>query len=514
MEPPGGERYPSPHEGIKSPSLVCKPATGIVNSDDSEEGSSGSFEAKVSTKLPTGDFEKLTTFLEDSVKSLTIATESGEGGINIPPFRISKNEDNGYTIDLPSNIESFGKFRSIQVLIGLLNDSNFTITNLGAAITLYEDKESDAFFLAFYTEFKRPLEDLKFSFKGANASQRGTSSARLHILRTFLDRKGVPEMLSSLPSCLYLEAKDKKEYFPYYTHRLGGKGKNDAVSALLACFKKAIAVQLTGIAWENFPNFASYSVPFGSAISGLHRTKSVVDKKTRVAKLVSLTPNRPSGRIEVLTEAENSFLLSCENAFTRYEELVSKHKTKGVLWHDFKAVRKEANSLIAAQWETIGQVSPKLSFRTKALGKLISKEIGKKADITKNNISVVLALISEHPDEYVDEIRELSPYHLVAFAQAVRGEKRAHEQKVKVVHGNVTITGPTLKNHQDFELYEDFFEQVGLGDIFKEVRKPPSTSGHEDEEDLNAILFPDESQRENSFKDSEGKRVSFPSESI
>jgi hypothetical protein len=183
------------------------------------------------------------------------------------------------------------------------------------------------------------------------------------------------------------------------------------------------------------------------------------------------------------------------------------------LWQDFKAVRKEANSLIAAQWEIIGQVSPKLSFRTKALGKLISKEIGKKADITKNNILVVLALISEHPDEYVDEIRELSPYHLVAFSQAVRGEKRAHEQKVKIVHGNTMITGPTLKHHQDYELYEDFFEQVALGDLFKEVQKPPSTSRYEDEEDLNTILFPNESSKMNSFTDPEGERVSSPSES-
>jgi hypothetical protein len=118
----------------------------------------------------------------------------------------------------------------------------------------------------------------------------------------------------------------------------------------------------------------------------------------------TVTPNRPSKRVELYWKSEIRIVKEFEKPFDDYEELCSQIiNDKGVKAKDFINVRKEFRVLINKCWEIVQKFSPVISPRNKSLVSL-SKDlrIDRTGTLTKQIVDSVYKRVIEDVDLFLE----------------------------------------------------------------------------------------------------------------
>jgi hypothetical protein len=186
------------------------------------------------------------------------------------------------------------------------------------------------------------------------------------ILNHILHRDKVKGYENYLPNSIKTEG---KLVLNVRLQRLQGAMEDSAFKIFYESFLRAIRIFLNNVdlaSWEDAVN--SYTVPFGRAIKGLHR-----QKKKRIKgkeKSVTIKPNRPSSRIEILHDCEKNYLEALEaDKWDHYNTATKPYIKSGVPLRAIPRIRLDIASLLEEMWSVVRTGSTLLSRRRKCVAK-------------------------------------------------------------------------------------------------------------------------------------------------
>jgi len=337
--------------------------------------------------------ENLDTRLNEKMKSL------GGRSSTVPFSIVSKTNDGktNYTIYLPKNIESILDVFPVLIMLKCARYLNFAFESTETKIEINETSETKAFFLGYSTELFSDKAPQSLTLKKSTDSNKGTTAARLLKLRTSLRDEKLSDISFLLPDSIYADTAKRIEHLTVFLHR-GLQQQGEYNLTFVSSFKSVVSKYVAGYSSTlGVTEYLDIKIHVSEVIKGLHRKikRRIKGRET----LVTITPNRPSKRVEILSPEEQKMIESCEGVFQAYENKIKNLTHTYVKIRDVKATRDELSSLIAKMWDLVRKMSPVLSPRSKILSELIKKEL-KKNDLTKQNISEVLSRISSDASEY------------------------------------------------------------------------------------------------------------------
>jgi len=284
---------------------------------------------------------------------------------------------------------------------------------------MQDPPKGNPFFIAYMAELMSEKSPTSLSLKKATDANRGTTSARLQKIRLALKVENVGDISFLYPESVYADPLKKIEHLPVYLN-MYGTGRDEWLSDFVSCFKTISNKFLETIYNSHkIVDYLNIKVNVCEALRGLHRTKMKKVKGRQVS--VTITPNRPSARVEILSDEERMYLKAVEGKFTAYENKLAEYK-EGCKLLDIGKVRLSLKRLIDQQWELISKISPVLAPRTKALSSL-AKMYLKKADISKQVIADICARITmDASDVDLKLIRALHIFELANKIATIKGD--------------------------------------------------------------------------------------------
>jgi len=367
------------------------------------------------------------------------------------PFSIkteTKDMKKSYTLYVPKNIESLLDVFPVLILMKCARSLDWKFETTDKEFTVNETTETRSFFLGYSTELFATEAPTSLTLKKSTDSNKGTTSARLLKLRTALRDERLTDISFLLPDSIYADPVKRIEHLTVYLNRgLLTEGENNLT--FVSSFKSIVSKYAEAYARDiSIPAYLDIKIHVSEVVKGLHRR---VKRKVRGKEiLVTITPNRPSRRVEILTSEEQQLIEGCEGVFTAYENKISNLTKNYVKIRDVLTVRAELSTLINKQWELVRKISPVLSPRSKILSELIKKEL-KKNDLTKQNISEVMSRLASDPSDYdLKVFRSLNIIEVANRVCSINNEKVStygffEFKGGKLAFSQLTTTASTVK---------------------------------------------------------------------
>jgi len=386
-------------------------------------------------KTPEVILSPTEVFIKGVVVSMTSRfdqfLESGQAKEVIPPFTIRTDlQSKQKTLFLPKNINAYSDNPAIAGLIKLSVILNYKLdVTDSTAVLSRADQESNLFWRAYYREAFTDTPPERLVFKGGSAAEKGTAAARMNIVKSYLKTLNRTHLYTFLSPALFTEAGNKKvEYLSLYLSRLAGGGPNPNAIQIEAAARTLLSdfADSRLEIWK--PLVENHKIPLSEAMKDLHRRKEhKVKGKTEVR---TLTPNRPSGRAEVLFTFERRILEQDEkNSFDLYKKLITELEHQdGVPIQKLEETRKEISSLISLMWQTIQRYSATLTTRGKLLSRLVRDyEVGSMRPSRENYLLLLssLPIIIKNSGELYRILKDLKLFQILAGAPGVEGVEKA-----------------------------------------------------------------------------------------
>lgn len=283
-------------------------------------------------------------------------------------FQLYKVGTDDMCVILPANIHEYKDIATLG-LIALIRQLKFP-TKIAECepFKISCDDSCKRFFKAFYMVLRRPPNaGEKITFKTKNDSTRGSSAAKFMLLKASCDEKLA---LTFLPSEA-TEGVKRTNILRSYLAMLAGREKPDTMNKYINTYMFIIDRFIEKVALKDWGDLCNnYTIPMGTALQGLHKTKKVtkVVNRKKVEVKETINPKPPSTRIEILNEAERKIIQAEEKCFHDYKRLVFDTETKctkNIPLREITTFRKEAGNLINEMWGVVQKWSPTLTKRMK-----------------------------------------------------------------------------------------------------------------------------------------------------
>jgi hypothetical protein len=294
------------------------------------------------------------------------------------PFTITTTETKDKRLWLPSNIDSLVENNAlVGSIVHLWSVGGGLLRKCDKALPIEKLTSKDSqFWKAFLKELMREEAPEALKFKISSDAERGTTCARLEILKHYLKGNNQMALFRFISEHCYAKdvaGPDTEWLSVYLNSGLGGLQSN--IKRSVGSVFKSIISDIAGFRYSRFKAVAeSYKAPMSLVMEGLHRTKEVGAGAKK--RKVTVHPNRPSERAGVLFEWEDRFLKANEKAFDRLKErMESIQKQSGVLLLEIPKFRADVKRDIEECWTSMQKYARILTSREKALAALV-KEYG------------------------------------------------------------------------------------------------------------------------------------------
>jgi len=341
---------------------------------------------------PKSKEELVSELIESLKRQFTSFIGTGDGSGTPAPFTVQVDwKSKKKTLWLPANKESYSGNPAIGSAIlfwlQLGNEVEFSEKVLTAQKLGVSDTK---FWKAFMKELFREKSPEKLSFSSASDAERGTSAARSEMAKVYLKELKQTHLLSYLSPAIHTEVGNKTiEWLSVYLGKIGAEWDTESKKNVSQFLRQTFS----DIAEKRYHIFRdtvqAVKVPISEVMKDLH--KKVERKEGRTKKMVTVQPNRPSRRAEVLFEFELKFLEDEEETFDAYTEKIKTiTEEKGVSLSKLEEERRTIKSLILKNWEVVNRTSALLTSRAKVLSEYLKEyDVGTKKP-TKENYRIFL----------------------------------------------------------------------------------------------------------------------------
>lgn len=388
-------------------------------------------------------------------------------------FVIKKNLGGKDEITIPSNYQTLIKDKSIGPLLALsmsLKDIQYK-TGSDRLTTSTNTELQRLFWAGFLNRLRLGVPDTGFNFK-VTAKEPQT-----------LGRACADAELFLIAQC------DKKNYFQYLPDSVktstGGKKLNSELYALFGMKNRILADRLLKLVIKKITSLYKdstrlnkfvneYKIPLSKAVQGLARTR-VKDVKTNNGKTVKkrrpTKVGRPSQLIEVLTQHEQSYLATKEEAWDRLKKLTTDH-TNGVCVTEIEKFRKAYKSAYERTWEITNSLAGWRATRRKLIDDFNPKKGRgwkpfKKAD-AENLFSWICANSAKEAKMYDFSIKHIDAMNFTILKNCFNeGNKAANYVRTSNLVHESSLT--KLSKSSDLDLLEEVAEQlmwIPYGDLY------------------------------------------------
>jgi hypothetical protein len=333
-----------------------------------------------------------------------------------------------------------------------------------------EDDSCRRFFKAFFNTLTRePNEGEKITFKSKNDSARGASAAKYCLLKeSTIDKQA----LTFLPEQA-TESEKRLNILSTYLSKLSGREGPESLKRYISTYKFLIDQYCQSVALAKWKApIDNYTIPVGTALAGLHKTKKVqttVNRK-KITKTVTVNPNRPSQRIEVLSEAEKEIISYDERSFKSYKDLLTLPDGESVIinLNNVISIRKKAKSLITEMWNVVQKWSPLLTKRMKLYNSYI-KSAQLPEYMNAEGMKAFTEFIQRLNDGY-KIAKQLSPIAVIRASQLSANEKSICENYFHSF-ANVYLQDMSPVTLNAFKSWHETFKNVREADAINDTER-------------------------------------------
>jgi hypothetical protein len=201
-----------------------------------------------------------------------------------------------------------------------------------------------------------------------------------------------------------------------------------------------------------------FYIPLGVAMEGLHRTRVIQDKGRQ--KTTIIHPNRPSQRIEIVSQGESKMVESDEIAFDNHKTLLDGFKeTQMVEISRVIDLRKALKQSISNCWEVVQRYTAPLTKRRTVAMTYLSKRGKGSVNLNKQAWNDLLDTIRDKGDR--KDINLFAPLELERKNQALQLEIGAIAERENALNGRLTLEDLKQTDFADSSAWVSFFTQFG-----------------------------------------------------